>query len=186
MEPFFLPLIPLSMNAITPTTISSPGASLSPSPPSINWSRTSLSKPSELTPVAPHSSPTNHRLPFVDSRSRRHRARNSPTQHLVGAPHDVKNPCPCAQQHHRSPSCLAGDVSKPRPSLANPAEAPPVSPCRDPRKQLQRVCRRRPLGVRPHCLARRHRVRILRQGLLFPCDRSCNSLLYNKRKIKKV
>jgi hypothetical protein len=40
-------------------------------------------------------------------------------QHLVGAPSDVKNPCPPAQQHHRSPSCLAGDVPEPRPSLAD-------------------------------------------------------------------
>jgi hypothetical protein len=34
-------------------------------------------------------------------------------QHLIGAPSDVKNPCPHALQHHHSLSCLAGDVPAP-------------------------------------------------------------------------
>jgi hypothetical protein len=37
--------------------------------------------------------------------------------HLVGAPSDVKNPCPHAQQHHRSPSCLTEDEPEPHPTL---------------------------------------------------------------------
>jgi hypothetical protein len=54
-------------------------------------------------------------------------------QHLVGAPSDVKNPCSHAQQHHRSPSCLAGDVAKPRPTLCLDTRSSPFAVVRSPK-----------------------------------------------------
>jgi hypothetical protein len=54
-------------------------------------------------------------------------------QHLVGALSDVKNPCPHTQQHHRSPSCLAGDVPEPRPTLCLDTRSSPFAVVRSPK-----------------------------------------------------
>jgi hypothetical protein len=80
-----------------------PSVPLSPSPPSINWSRSLSPSHPKLTPLPPHSSSSNHRPSFVDRRSRRHRARNSPMSSQSASP---------SVETHRSSLFLTGDVPK--------------------------------------------------------------------------
>jgi hypothetical protein len=96
-------------------SLSLPELSLSPPPRSFPRHRSSCPRvraaprhPQRHT--HPLSNPCPRRAQFIAGLS---------AQHLVGAPSDVKNPCLPAQQHHHSPSCLAGDVPEPRPSLAD-------------------------------------------------------------------
>jgi hypothetical protein len=126
-----------SLNAINGMT---PAISSSPLPLSINTVEL-LSSPSHSRalslPELPLSLPPRSlsrcrcslSLPSMEPR----RSSCSPSAFLVGAPSDVKNPYPHVQQHHRSPSCLAGDVPEPRPTLRLDTRSSPFAVVRSPK-----------------------------------------------------
>jgi hypothetical protein len=126
-----------SLNAINGMT---PAIDSSPLPLSINMVEL-LSSPShsralslpELPLSLPPRSLSRRRcslsLPSMEPR----RSSCSPSTFPVGAPSDAKNPCPHAQQHHRSLSCLAGDVPEPRPTLCLDTRSSPFAVVRSPK-----------------------------------------------------
>jgi hypothetical protein len=90
------PFIPLPSVSLSP-----PVRSIKLSDPSSLLTRTpSLSHAFSL-PCSPFAIAPNHHLAGTSPES-------TPPRHRSAHAHPLSNPCPRAQQHHRSPSCLAG------------------------------------------------------------------------------
>jgi hypothetical protein len=141
-----------------------------PSPPSINWSRTSLSKPSRAHSCCPSllaDEPpsvvcrllelTPPRLELAHAAPRRSPARR-------------QEPLPHAQQHHRSSSCIVGVCPRRSPSV----HAPPSKRIAELRRPSSTRSRSTPTG--PSTLNSEPRPHRLRSSLVVPCLTATKSL----------